>query len=132
MAVLLSYNFAGHKPINNNHIQSMLERFGWQSVGGSSYRYPPIDAEPLFPEDWWNVVVPALMCFRAYVVKNALQLSHFSLDAHSSTGYSQTSAQVPPVDGKSLQLAASNNAQFGEQNLRDWLDATTNAIPYTT
>jgi hypothetical protein len=131
MAILLSYNFSGAQPINNNHLQSMLERFGWQSVGGSSYRYPPIDKEPLFPEDWFNAVVPALMCFRAYVLKLGLTLSHFSLDAHSSTGYSQTSTQVPPASGNSVVLTKDNvNQQFGEKNLRDWLDAVTNAIPY--
>jgi hypothetical protein len=130
MAVLFSYNFAEATSLNHNHVQSMLERFGWQSVGGSAYRYPSIDDEPLFPEDWWNAVIPALMCFRSYVLQNELALSHFSLDAHSSTGYSALPSAAAPRAGNDLQFVRPSNAQFGERNLRDWVDAATTATPY--
>jgi hypothetical protein len=130
MAVLLTYNFTAAMSLHRNHLQSMLERFGWQSVGGSAYRYPSISAEPLFPEDWWNAVVPALMCFRAYVLKNQLLLSHFSLDAHSSTGYSSLPSAVAPRAGGDIALVQPNNAQFGEENLRNWIDSVSASIPY--
>ncbi len=60
MAVLFSYNLTGHVSIDNNHIQSMFERFGWASVGGSSYRFPPLDAVPS-AEDWLNTTDPRLL-----------------------------------------------------------------------
>lgn len=128
MPVMLSYNLTGHQGINNTHIQSMLERFGWENVGGSSYRYPPLDDRSTpRPEDWFNHVVPALMLFRAYVLKQGLTVSHFSLDASVSTGFNGRHGAVPQDDPG---LAQPNNGAFGEKNLRDWLSAATAAVPY--
>ncbi len=127
MPIMFSYNLTGQEPVDNNHIQSMLERLGWESVGGSSYRYPPLAARS-GPEDWFNNVVPALMLFRAYVLKRNLVVPKFSLDVTTSTGLSDAPAGAAPA-ARPL-LSPPGNGSFGEQKLKDWLDAVTSAVPY--
>lgn len=131
MAVMFSYNFTGADGVHNTRIQSMFERFGWQNVGGSCYRYPALNAGQVWPEDWFNKVLPALMCFRAYVLKHNLTVPKFSLDANASTGFD---ASVPVGDAPKAvtqaDLAQYANQQFGAQQLVDWLQAVTDSIPY--
>ena len=63
----------------------MFERFGWEGLGGTAYRYPKLGAgHPL--EDWFNHVIPALMLFRAYLIKSNRALSRFTLDIQTSAG----------------------------------------------
>jgi hypothetical protein len=127
MPVTFSYNLDGHESVDNNRIQSMFERFGWQGVGGSSYRYPPLGRDAANLEDWMNNVVPPLMLFRAYVLKRRLGVSGFSLDAHSSTGYNGRTGTTPW--GRPA-LGEPGNGSFGLANLEAWLDAVTEAVPY--
>lgn len=103
-----------------HRLQSMMERLGWQRVGGSCYRYPPLGEST--DEDWLNQVVPALMLFRAYVLKRRLRLDRYTLEAHSSTGHIEhklESRQATPTDGT-----------FGQAKLTQWLDDVTQAVPY--
>lgn len=127
MPVMFSYNFTGHEGIDNNHIQSMFERFGWKNVGGSCYRYPPLGSDPLLTEDWLNRVIPALMLFRAYVLKTGVTVSRFSLDAHSSTGHDGKYGDAPVAQPV---LMAPVNGSFGVKNLEEWLDGVTAAVAY--
>lgn len=85
MPVVFSYDFDGADSWHLNKLQCMLERLGWERVGGTAYRYPPLSNTPA-TEDWFNRVVPALMLFRAHVLAHSLQLSKFSLDIQTSTG----------------------------------------------
>lgn len=127
MPIMFSYNLTGAAGINNNHIQSLFERFGWENVGGSCYRFPPLASDPMHPEDWLNRVIPALMLVRAYALKKGLTVSRFSIDAHSSTGHDGKYGDPPlaqPI------LMTPGNGSFGEKNLNDWLDAVTAAVPY--
>jgi hypothetical protein len=127
MPIMFSYELRGAHPEHHNHIQSAFERLGWEGVGGSCFRFPRIGTSPATPEDWLNCVVPALMLFRSYALKRGLAVEKFSLDAQSSTG---CSGGATLKDGKSIHLEKDAAAQFGEKNLRQWLDDTAEAIPY--
>ena len=86
MPVVLTFDLAGATPLQRNRIQNFFERFGWQNLGGSSYRYPPLgNAQAV--EDRFNDVVPALMLFRAFVRDSESPLSKYTLDVQSSSGY---------------------------------------------
>src|SRR5207302_265113 len=59
MPVTISYDFKNSKPNDRTYIRSMLERFGWQRLGGSVFRYPHSAAsDTAVGEDWLNAVVP--------------------------------------------------------------------------
>ncbi len=132
MPVIFSYDIEDAQNIDHNRLQSMFERFGWERIGGSCYRYPvlprvsksPSTQQPI-REDWLNCVVPALMCFRSFLKKRKLRLTKHSLNSHVSTG--SHGAQI--LDGAKLKFGAAA-AAFGEKNLRDWVDACVDAIPY--
>lgn len=132
MPVLFSYNVQGPSPQESNRIQSLFERLGWQNVGGSSYRYPPLSADPTAPEDWLNHVVPALMAFRAFVLNHPhLTVPKFSLDIQTSTGYDQVSSIGSAIAAATVANFAPPNTQaFGAQNLEDWINNTTTSCPY--
>lgn len=134
MPIMFSYNVEFAMPEEYNRIQSLFERFGWQRVGGSCYRYPEVQTKPK-PEDWFNNVVPALMCFRAFILKKKLVITDMSLDAQSSTGFKRVSSKNQIGNGilraTNMQWKAPKKAKaFGERNLKKWLDDVTDAIPY--
>lgn len=136
MAVMFSYDLSNQDPADHNRIQSLFERFNWERIGGSCYRYPkmaesvPASRETK-PEDWLNCVVPALMLFRAYVQKRDLELKKYSLDAHSSTGYSVERVLENALhEGQGMDFGTTDQPAFGEKNLRAWLDAVKEAVPY--
>ena len=121
MPVVLTFDIGGAPPMDRNRIQSMFERFGWQNLGGSSYRYPRLGAEQPV-EDWFNHVVPALMLFRTYITKRNRPLTKFTLDIQSSSGFDPDSNYGHgPMDGGAIQLYPANIAACGEKNLRDWI-----------
>jgi hypothetical protein len=134
MPIIFSYDLAGIVNADYNRIQSMFERFGWERIGGSCYRYPSLPRVPVHRgarqqpprEDWLNNVVPALMCFRAYVLKRGLRLTKHSMDIQTSTG--SHGARIRTANR--LQLETPGSAAFGERQLRTWMDAATDAIPY--
>jgi len=122
MPVLFSFDIQGADPAEHNRIQSFFERLGWENLGGSSYRYPPL-GKRLRTEDWFNRVVPALMLFRSYVIGSKARLKKCSLDVQSSTGYSRDSKYGNlPKGGSSLRFERTGQPAFGESNLREWLD----------
>ena len=130
MPVMFSYNLSGHQNVDNARILSLFQRFGWVSVGGSCFRYPALNAKE-HPEDWLNNVVPALMAFRCYLLKvnktRKVTCSHYSLDAHSSTGYDGEVGRAP---AENQELTKPDNEQFGVKNLKTWLKACVNEISY--
>ena len=84
MPVTISYDFKNAKPNDRTYIRSMRERFGWQRLGGSVFRYPHSAAsDTAVGEDWLNAVVPALMFFRSFVLHRRLRLTKFTVDASS-------------------------------------------------
>jgi hypothetical protein len=129
MPIVITFDIQGAPPVERNRIQSFFQRFGWENLGGSSYRYPRLGTVDQPVEDWFNHVVPALMLFRAYLLSSGRPLTKFTLDVQSSSGYSPNSNYGnAPRAGHDVTLYTSTNLQFGEQNLRDWLDGLT--YPY--
>lgn len=123
MPVVITYELTA--PVENvhNRVQSMFERLGWENLGGSSYRYPRLgSAQPT--EDWFNHVIPALMLFRAFIVDQKAQITKFTLDVQSSTGFNPASgygtAPLPITDPNYL-LYTPTNPAYGEANLKSWL-----------
>jgi len=122
MPVVVTFDLRGASSVDRNRIQCMFERFGWQGLGGSSYRYPRLGADQPV-EDWFNHVIPALMLFRTYVVKRNHALTKFTLDANSSAGFDPSTAYGSlPTDGLGLVLYDPTRPSFGEQRLRDWVE----------
>ena len=142
MPVLLTYDLEGASTAEFNRLQSMFERLGWEKLGGTSYRYPRLGTTDQPVEDWLNHVVPALMLFRAFAIKSSSELTQFSLDVQSSSGYQKsTKFGSAPLSGSDMKEAtvkamkstsetkkklkkfySPKNPAFGEKNLIDWLD----------
>ena len=72
---------------DRTRIQLAFLRFGWEHIGGSSWRYPELGTQEHPSEDWFNHVIPALMYFRAIVEHSGMNVSKMTLDAHSEAGY---------------------------------------------
>ena len=126
MPIVFSYDLQDAPPIEHNRLASMFERLGWQSLGGSSFRYPALgSSQPT--EDWFNHVVPALALFRSYVLKSKRTVSKFSLDASSSTGFNPSAPGggygSSPALGASVTLYNPSRPDFGQANLKSALDA---------
>ncbi len=134
MPVLFSYNLSNTNSATSNRVQSLFERLGWQNVGGSSYRYPPLGSDPAEPEDWFNHVVPALMGFRALVLKHPkISVDKFSLDVQTSTGHDAANPNNPGqciAAASAATLAPTTKPQFGKKKLIAWLQGTTDKFPY--
>lgn len=129
MPVVITFDIEGAPSVERNRIQSFFERFGWENLGGSSYRYPKLGTNDQPVEDWFNHVVPALMLFRSYIISSGRPLTKCTLDVQASTGYSpNTNYGSPPLNGAAAPLYQPTNVQFGEQNLRSWL--TNVQFPY--
>lgn len=110
-------------------VQSLFERLGWQNLGGSSYRYPKLGADQPV-EDWFNHVIPALMLFRAHIIKNGKVLKKFTLDVQSSTGFVR-GEQVfghPPLPAAEINYYDPGNVQFAQNRLETWIDSV--SFPY--
>lgn len=119
MPVIFSFDLVGGG--QHNHISSFFQRFGWQNLGGSSYRYPKLGTDQAV-EDWFNHVIPALMLFRSYVVQHQVDI-RYSLDVQSSTGYNpSTNFGNPPLASDEIEFYSASIQQFGARKLRDWID----------
>ncbi|MBX3583007.1 MAG: hypothetical protein KF810_14040 [Rhizobiaceae bacterium] len=129
MPVVITFDIQGAGTLERNRIQSFFQRLGWETLGGSSYRYPKLGTNDQPVEDWFNHIVPALMLFRCFVVTSGRNLTRFTIDVQSSAGYSQaTDFGTPPLPADEVTLYASNTAAFGQARLRNWLTDT--AFPY--
>ncbi len=132
MPVVVTFDLTDYGPNEHSQIKSFFERFGWQSLGGTAYRYPKLGTVDQPVEDWFNHVVPALMLFRAYVLKSGHTLRSYTLDAHSSTGFDPSEQNevfgAPPLESNDMVLYEPNTPRFARKKLRDWLDGI--SYPY--
>jgi len=129
MPVVITFDIEGAPSGERNRIQSFFERFGWENLGGSSYRYPRLGTDDQPVEDWFNHVIPALMLFRSYIISSGRSLTKCTLDAHSSTGFSPNAHYGnPPLPGSSVPLYEPTNKSFGKANLVSWLTGV--SFPY--
>src|ERR1700722_6520419 len=87
MPVVFTFDLTDYGPSDHAQIKRFFERFGWQNLGGSAYRYPRLGTEDQPVEDWFNHVIPALMLFRTYVLSSKRPLPRFTLDVQSSSGH---------------------------------------------
>jgi hypothetical protein len=90
MPITITFDLPENVGANDrNRIRIAFRRLGWETIGGTAYRYPPLDpagGNPLNAEDWFNHVVPALMYMRALIERRGIQVTNFTIDAFSSTG----------------------------------------------
>ena len=117
LPITVSYDVSRADTNEPSYIRSAFERFGWKRLGGSVFRY-----EPEYEEDWLNEGVPALMCFRSYVLARGITITAFTLDSHSvariDTSDPDQTLGYKPEDGENIQLYPPTNNQSSEKRLR--------------
>ena len=132
MPVTLSYDVTNIDNNARNYIRSMLERFHWQRLGGSVFRYDGVEqADGTRYEDWLNHIAPSLMFLRAFLLNRRIALRFLTVDASSISflDHSDPSIQLgtTPQSGRQVELASPSNDQSSERTIRDFLDAATAA-----
>lgn len=75
-----------HDSNDRTRIIACFQRFGWEHIGGSAWRYPALGSTNI-SEDWFNHVIPALMYFRSLVEHAGINVYNFTIDAHSEAGH---------------------------------------------
>lgn len=122
MPLTISYDLRTNDTNHRNYIRSMLERFGWERLGGSVFRYDTGDEE----ENWLNEVIPSLMIFRSYIVAKGIELRFFTLDSNSIAriDWSEDDALLgdTPDASADLELHDPTNRQSSEERCRRAVD----------
>lgn len=127
MPVVVTFDLAQPRSSELNRLRSLFQRLGWERLGNTAYRYPPLGEQPE-AEDWFNGVVPALMMLRAYAHFASTEgrgLARFTIDAQSMTGFNfETQVGSPPLSGDEADFVVPppGARAFAERRLRDWLD----------
>ena len=127
MPITVTFDIERPTPLELNRLRCAFERFGWEHLGNTAYRYPQLHQAGAV-EDWFNHVVPALMLLRAFAVHllaDGRRLAKFSIDVQSSTGHDPvTGVGTPPLgaDDIGYEQPRRRNYSFGLRNLMDWLD----------
>jgi hypothetical protein len=132
MPLTLSYDLEELDPNQRNYVRSMLERFGWIRLGGSTFRYLGRQHEQKgLIEDWLNDVAPSLMYLRSYVLSIGAQLRFFTLDAQGSSliDFSDPTATVgwQATSGEGIVLQEPSNNQSSENRIRNFINAARDA-----
>lgn len=133
MPITFSFDVATKSVKDSNdrtRVQMAFLRLGWEYVGGSSYRYPAIDADH-DSEDWFNHVVPALMYFRAMVEHAKWEVTRYSLDAHSAAVFRNGAPPLgaPLKDSAVLDMyippgKKAQTDKLSEARLREFIEAS--------
>lgn len=134
MPVTITYDLRDADTNQRNYVRSMFERLHWRRLGGSVLRYSGEEQpDGSMQEDWMNHVAPALMLFRAYLIKHAITLKFFTLDTSSVAHVDYSDPGLPlghqPQVGEDIAFATPTNAQSSEAALRDFVNAATIAAP---
>jgi hypothetical protein len=122
MPIILTFEVTDDDNNQRNRVQDFLVGFGWQNLGGSAYRYPPLNHAGA--EDWLNHVIPALMLFRRYLLSSErIKIKNVTIDTHASSGYDRDSGfgHRPRVLA-SGDLAAMPYEKFTRENLLTWIN----------
>ena len=125
MPVVITFDLTKYNENDHSRLKAMFERFGWENLGGTAYRYPKLGTADQPVEDWLNHVVPALMAFRSYLRKHSgVSLERFTIDTNSSSGYNpSTGFGSKPLPGKQAADYKPDHPHFcGKKNLAEWLD----------
>ena len=127
MPIVVTFDLSRPLPRELNRLRGVFERLGWQRLGNTAYRYPPLGQEPDV-EDWLNRVAPALMLLRAYsrfAAADQRGIVRLTIDAHTSTGFSQEAGVgAPPLPADAIDYSHPSDAgyDFSQQRLQAWLD----------
>jgi hypothetical protein len=129
MAVILSFDLADTHTDDYARIRSALSRFGWTSMGGSTWRYPaPGHSSETI--DWFNNIVPALNYFRSMAATGNISVKSYTLDITSSAscggdseGHSiKNATQIP------LLASAKFSEKMSEARLRSFIACSENNL----
>jgi hypothetical protein len=127
LPIVVTFDLSRPEPLELNRIRGAFERLGWEHLGNTVYRYPPLQNTPA-TEDWLNRVIPALMLLRA-LARHAAQtgrgLVRFTLDTQSSTGFDQEAnlgRQPLPAGQIDYSEPSRSGEVMGQQRLEAWLD----------
>ncbi len=133
MPVTISYDLAKITGNQRSYVRSSFERFGWERLGGSVFRYPRRDRDALEQDDWLNEIIPALMFFRSYIKKNDIQLKKFTIDSLGSSFFEQDDAMhmfgLGLKESQNMADTEPENTQSSVRAIRDFVTQTTNAAP---
>lgn len=133
MPISVTYDIDDAADSNDrNRLRVAFQRFGWETIGGTAYRYPPLQTIPAPPslEDWFNHVVPALMYFRSLVEARGIPVTNFTIDGSVHTGWR---AGAGATIQNNAQLAcgavpATTGNVLSDTRLRDWVRACTDNL----
>lgn len=126
MPITVTFDLPQNTAANHrNRIRLAFTRLGWETIGGTAYRYPPLNPVPgnaLNAEDWFNHVIPALMYMRALIEHRQIQVTNFTIDAFSSTGArAGVGPEIQPANA--IQMTATAGAVLSARRLQDWIAA---------
>jgi hypothetical protein len=137
MPVVFTFDLTDYAENDHTRIRTAFERFGWQNLGGSAYRYPRLGTQDQPVEDWLNHVIPALMLFRSFILDRSITLKNYTLDVQSSTGYDQDGPfGSPPIRAENANdtnkagpvYSPKYPGAFGKKILVKWIDGI--SFPY--
>jgi hypothetical protein len=130
MPITVTFDIVRPTSLELSRIRGFFERLGWEHLGNTAYRYPKLHGQHP-TEDWFNHVVPALMLLRAfarYAASSGRNLSKFSIDVQSSTGFNPLIAVGnPPFSADQITFSQPSRPgqNFGQRNLETWIDGIT-------
>ncbi|MGC0913191.1 MULTISPECIES: hypothetical protein [Pantoea] len=125
MPIVVTFDLTGYKKNDHGKLKTMFEKFGWENLGGTAYRYPKLGTSDQPVEDWLNHVIPALMLFRAYLsTRKGVTLERMSIDTSSSSGYNPDSSFGHPVlpAKQAANYKCKGQSKFGQKLLEKWLN----------
>jgi len=131
--IIVTFDVARPTPDELNRIRGFFEHLGWEHLGNTAYRYPKLHESDAV-EDWFNHVVPALMLLRSfarYATTTGRDVTKFSIDVQSSTGYNPVTGvgTLPlPATGVPFSPPSRSGEKFARRRLVNWLDSI--AWPY--
>jgi hypothetical protein len=112
---------------DRTRIRLAFQRFGWETIGGTAYRYPPLstdedDSDEL--EDWFNHVVPALMYMRSLIDSQNIDVTNYTIDAFSSTGWRNGTDGPEIQSSENIDMSSdttSGDPVLSEERLQRWM-----------
>jgi hypothetical protein len=122
-----------------NRIQSLFQRFGWEHVSQSQFRYPSSNATQTSITALFNRVVPALMCFKIFSISCGVYFDAITIHAIIDAAHNVNSSSAPPqltFDPEPRNYLRQNKHSgvsiytFGYKNLRQWLRRLQRNFPY--
>lgn len=115
---------------DRTRITLCFKRLGWESIGGSSWRYPALEPGGQHAsEDWFNHVIPALMYFRSLVEHSGMNVTQYTLDAHSEAGFrGNSNAGSPILFSQFIKMYDVDSSTLSEKRLRDFIKHSADAL----